>query len=83
MNKQNYILTKKANGDTRTVAVIGGEFDKLIKDMAPKPKATDIVGEHIVPQLNIAEQTRADGKQRTGVFKDDGTIKWGTWKASK
>lgn len=37
MNRDNYILTRKANGDARTVADIGAEFDALAAELAPPP----------------------------------------------
>ena len=37
MNRTDYILTRKANGDARTVADIGAEFDALSASLAPPP----------------------------------------------
>ena len=37
MNRQDFILTRKANGDARTVEQIGVEFDALVASLAPPP----------------------------------------------
>lgn len=37
MTKNDYILTRKANGDSRTVDQIGAEFDTLAASLAPPP----------------------------------------------
>ena len=37
MNRADYILTRKASGDTRTVERIGTEFDVLAASLAPPP----------------------------------------------
>lgn len=37
MERSDYILTKKANGDARTVEQIGAEFDALAASLAPPP----------------------------------------------
>ena len=37
MNRADYILTRKASGDTRTVEQIGAEFDTLAASLAPPP----------------------------------------------
>ena len=79
MNKQDYILQRKANGDTRTVDELTKEYNRLQAEMQPKQKPTDIVSEHIAPQLKIAERERADGLKQTGVFNTDGSLTWGDW----
>ena len=79
MNKNTYIITKKANGDIRTVDLIGVEYDQLQKDLAPTQNPLEIVGEHIARSLGIAERERADGKKQTGTFNNDGSVTWGAW----
>lgn len=79
MNKQDFILQKKTNGDARSVADIGVEFDALMAEMQPKQKTTGIVYEHIALSLGIAEQERVDGKRRTGMFDINGNVVWGDW----
>ena len=37
IDRENYILTRKANGDARTVAEIGAEFDTHAAALAPPP----------------------------------------------
>lgn len=37
MTRTDYILTRKANGDARTVEQIGAEFDTLAASLAPPP----------------------------------------------
>ena len=37
MTRADYILTRKANGDTRAIADIGAEFDALAASLAPPP----------------------------------------------
>jgi len=79
MNKKTYITTRKANGDTRTVALIGAEYDQIQVDLAPKQDPMAVVSEHIAPSLGIAQRERADGKKQTGTFDKAGLITWGAW----
>lgn len=83
MNKQEYILKIKSSGDTRTVAAIGKEYDKIVADTTPAVDPNIIVSEHIAPQSNTYERVRADGKISTGSANADGTISWSNFKAAK
>mgnify|MGYP001559402424 CR=1 FL=1 len=60
MTRDDFILTKKANGDARTVEQIGAEHDALLASLAPPPdpavlaaavKRSDAVNEWLAAQV--------------------------------
>ena len=81
INRENYILTRKANGDARTVAEIGAEFDALAASLAPPPPDPALLAAAIVRSnavnaalaaLAISDQVRFEAL-RFAPFEDQAT----------
>lgn len=67
MNRDDYIFTRKANGDARTVIELGAEFDALAASLAPPPpdKAVLAVAVKRSTDVNAALVALRDSADKT------------------
>ena len=74
-SRAEYIVSLRANGDGRTPALIGQEYDRIFLQNAPVLDDGDVIMEHIAPQQGIYRREYANGDIDVGSVVD-GDIVW-------